>query len=127
MIWINKLIVLQAHDTMIMQFGGSYGIRDEGLLESALIQPQQAFHYKEPKPDLYDLAAKYAYHLVKNHAFIDGNKRTALSTCLAFLEINGINTNYKEPALFYAIKELAASTITEFEFSSFLKAKNSTN
>ncbi|MGJ3502410.1 type II toxin-antitoxin system death-on-curing family toxin, partial [Piscirickettsia salmonis] len=70
MIWINKLIVLQAHDTMIMQFGGSYGIRDEGLLESALIQPQQAFHYKEPKPDLYDLAAKYAYHLVKNHAFI---------------------------------------------------------
>ncbi|ODN41595.1 type II toxin-antitoxin system death-on-curing family toxin [Piscirickettsia litoralis] len=124
MIWINKLIVLQAHDTMIMQFGGSYGIRDEGLLESALIQPQQAFHYKEPKPDLYDLAAKYAYHIVKNHAFIDGNKRTALSTCLAFLEINGISANYKETALFYAIRELASGEINEFEFSSFLKTQN---
>jgi len=88
-IWIATESVRLAHDEQIADHGGSAGIRDLGLLESALHKPQNLFAYMDPSPSIYRLAASYAFGLARNHPFIDGNKRTALVVSVGFLLING--------------------------------------
>src|SRR5699024_8276914 len=88
-LWIEKRLALAIHDRQLAEHGGSSGVRDEGLLESALARPQQLFAYGDPPPDLADLAATLAYGLARNHPFVDGNKRTAYVACRTFLELNG--------------------------------------
>ena len=85
--WIDKDDCLGFHEQLLARFGGLQGIRDEGLLESALNRPQQLFHYGEPSH--FELAASYAFGIVKNHPFLDGNKRSGLMAAALFLEING--------------------------------------
>ena len=75
--WLEKALVLAIHDRQLAEHGGTGGVRDEGLLESALARPQQLHAYGDPAPDLADLAAALAYGLARNHPFLDGNKRTA--------------------------------------------------
>ncbi len=87
--WLERPLVEALHADQILEHGGSIGIRDEGLLESALARPQQKWHY-EPGTDLATLAAAYVFGVAKNHPFIDGNKRTALVTAYTFLAINGL-------------------------------------
>ncbi|WP_287739665.1 type II toxin-antitoxin system death-on-curing family toxin [Microcystis sp. M179S2] len=77
LIWIADGVALAIHDRQIAEHGGLEGIRDEGLLESALSRPQNLLAYSESPPDMASLAAAYAYGIVKNHPFVDGNKRTA--------------------------------------------------
>jgi death-on-curing protein len=84
--------VLEIHAEQIAAFGGSPGVRDRGLLESALAQPSATAFGELLHHDLFEMAAAYLFHLVKNHAFIDGNKRTGLVAALSFLEINGVDT-----------------------------------
>jgi death-on-curing protein len=84
---------LRLHARQIERFGGSDGIRDIELIESAIAQPQQGFGGQYLHPGLQEMAAAYLFHLAKNHGFVDGNKRVASAAALVFLEVNGIDTD----------------------------------
>ncbi len=86
-VWIEKQDCLGFHGALIARFGGLDGIRDEGLLESALNQPLQLLNYGSPSH--FDLAASYAHGILKNHPFLDGNKRSGLLAAAMFMELNG--------------------------------------
>ncbi len=88
-VWLEKTLVLDIHERQIAEHGGTGGVRDEGLLESALARPQQHYANGDPTPDLADLAAALAYGLARNHPFVDGNKRTAHVAYRTFLALNG--------------------------------------
>lgn len=89
LIWIADGVALAIHHRQIAEHGGLEGIRDEGLLESALSRPQNLLAYSKSPPDMASLAAAYAYGIVKNHPFVDGNKRTAYVVTRTFLRLNG--------------------------------------
>ena len=88
-VWIRRAFALASHDRQLAEHGGSSGVRDEGMLESALARPQQLQAYGDPPPDLADLAASLAFGLARNHPFVDGNKRTAAVACETFIMLNG--------------------------------------
>jgi death-on-curing protein len=88
--WTLDSVVVAVHRMLVAEHGGSPGIRDQGLLDSALARPRQRFCY-EPQATIFDLAAAYGYGLAKNHPFVDGNKRVALAITAIFLEINGFS------------------------------------
>ena len=90
-------IVREIHTEAIAKFGGSDGVREIALLESAVAAPQASFGGKSPYKDLAEVAAAYLYYLCKNHPFIDGNKRVALGACIVFLRLNGIEPEADEP------------------------------
>lgn len=83
-------IVKEIHESVIAQFGGLRGVRDEGLLSSAVGAPQSTFGGKSPYADVVEIAAAYLFYLCRNHAFHDGNKRTAMAAAIVFLRLNGI-------------------------------------
>ena len=83
-------IVREIHAEAIARFGGSDGVRDSALVESAVAAPQASFGGKSPYRDLAEVAAAYLYYLCRNHPFIDGNKRAALGACIVFLRLNGV-------------------------------------
>lgn len=83
-------VVLKIHDDLIEDYGGAKGIRDYGLLLSALEMPKASFGGQDMHPTLFDKAAAYLYHVARNHPFIDGNKRTAAALALTFLEMNSV-------------------------------------
>ena len=87
--FLDTETVLRLHDRQIERFGGMTGVRNRGLMESALAQPQATFGGELLHPTLADQAAAYLYHLAKNHPFIDGNKRTAFAVMDTFLRLNG--------------------------------------
>lgn len=122
-VWVLREAVLTLHDALLAEFGGPSGIRDEALLDSALARPQQIFHYE--KPDLFILATAYIYGILKNHPFIDGNKRTAFMVGFVFLARNGKPLNAPEAETTQAILDLTTDTLTETEFALWLK-KNCT-
>lgn len=90
-IFLTLAEVIEVHTDQIARYGGQDGVREFGLLESALAQPEASFADAWLHGDLYEMAAAYAYHLCQNHPFIDGNKRAALACALVFLELNGIS------------------------------------
>ncbi len=91
--WLGKEVVLAIHDQQIAEHGGLPGLRDKGLLESALDRPVQLAAYGGP--DACDLAAAYAWGIARNHPFLDGNKRTAYVCCMLFLRVNGLPLHVK--------------------------------
>jgi death-on-curing protein len=103
--------VLRLHAAVLEQDGGSAGLRDEGLLESALAAPQATFGGEPIMSDAIEVAAAYLFYLCKNHPFIDGNKRVALATCLVFLHSNGIETREDGPEWEAFVLDVAASRI----------------
>ncbi len=120
--WVLRAVVFAAHEQSLAQFGGSAGVRDEGLLDSALARPLNLFAYD--KPSLFDLAASYAFGIVKNHPFIDGNKRTGFIAAVAFLELNGYTFRASEVDATLQTLALAAGDISEAVFSEWLKANS---
>lgn len=120
--WVLRETVLTLHEQSLAQFGGSAGIRDEGLLDSALGRPQNLFAYG--KPTLFDLAAAYAFGLAKNHPFIDGNKRMAFVTAVLFLELNGQRFHAEEVDATVRTLALAAGEMREAEFADWLKTNS---
>lgn len=110
-------LVTQAHDEMIRLYGGSTGIRDVGLIQSAIAQGQNVYHYA--KADLFEIAAAYAYHLAENQAFLDGNKRTGAAAALSFLYFNGVDVaqissrEVYEMMIKIATKELSKSGLAD--------------
>jgi death-on-curing protein len=117
-IWIDKPEVLVAHSHQLALHGGSDGIRDEGLLESALGKPRNVFFYEE-STDLCRLAASYAYGIAKNHPFIDGNKRTALVVSLSFLELNGLEIEASQEETYFTFLHLADGSLPEDELAAW--------
>jgi death on curing protein len=120
--WIGKTLVLALHDRQIAEHGGSSGLRDDHLLESALAKPQQLYAYGDPPPDLADLAASLAHGLAKNHAFVDGNKRTAYVSYRTFLALNGAELVADDEAKYISILALAEGKLSEREFATWLRA-----
>lgn len=111
--------VLVIHSELVREFGGKPGLRDRGLLESALARPRNLKGYEGA--DLYRLAAAYAHGIIKNHPFIDGNKRVGLVTAYTFLRINGIELNASEEEAVIVIEGVAAGTLAEKELEEWLR------
>lgn len=118
-VWIDKVETLAFHDALLSRFGGLSGIRDEGLLESALNRPRQMFHYQQA--GIFALATAYAEGIVKNHPFLDGNKRSGLMAAALFLECNGWRFEAPEEEAVLQTLALAASEIPAGEFASWLE------
>jgi death on curing protein len=117
--WVERRIVLVAHDEALAAHGGASGVRDMGLLESALARPQNLFAYGERA--FAALAAAYAFGIVRNHPFVDGNKRTAFMTAVFFLELNNHRFTANEVDAALRTLSLAASEIDEAEFAAWLR------
>lgn len=121
-VWVFREVVFALHEQSLAQFGGSAGVRDEGLLDSALGKPLNLFAYGQPI--LFDLAASYGYGIVRNHPFIDGNKRTGFLVAVVFLELNGYKFQATEVDATLKILALAAGELSEAEFAEWLKANS---
>ena len=117
--WVLKETVLGLHEQSLHQHGGSAGIRDEGLLDSALGRPPNLFAYG--KPTLHDFAASYAHGLVKNYPFIDGNKRTGFVVAVLMLELNGYHFHAQEADAALRTLALAAGEMTESAYAAWLE------
>ena len=118
-VWVTEEDCLSFHDKLLARFGGASGVRDKGLLLSALARPQHVFAYETPS--LFDLAAAYAHGIVKNHPFIDGNKRSGFLAATLFLESNGIRFNGDEHDAVIQTLALAAGESTLQDFSAWLQ------
>jgi death-on-curing protein len=118
--WINRHALLLLHGESLVLHGGAPGIRDEGLLESALMRPENLAAYG--RPDVFDCAAAYAFGLAKNHPFIDGNKRAAFLACGLFLHLNGVRLTATQPDATLTMLALAAGDLTEEAFAAWLRA-----
>jgi len=117
--WILRETVLALQERLLAEFGGLGGLRDEGLFDSALARPQQLLAYG--KPNLFDLAAAYAFGLVRNHPFLDGNKRIAFTTAVVFLELNGCRFTASEVDATVKTLALAARDLDEAGYAAWLK------
>jgi death-on-curing protein len=122
-VWLEKAVVLAIHDRQLAEHGGSAGVRDEGLLESALARPQQLHAYGDPAPDLADLAAALAYGLARNHPFVDGNKRTAHVAYRTFLAVNGAELEATDEEKYVAMLALAEGKLAERGFAAWLRER----
>ena len=109
--------VLELHADQISSFGGTPGVRDEGLLESALAQPQATFGGQFLHPTISEQAAAYLYHIAMNHPFIDGNKRTAFAVTDTFLRLNGCALNLTDDRAYDLVMRVARGTMTKEELS----------
>jgi death-on-curing protein len=121
--WLNKALILAIHDRQLAEHGGSSGLRDDNLLESALARPQQLHAYGDPPPDLADLAASLAFGLARNHPFVDGNKRTAAVCCETFIELNDARLIAEDAELFPRFLALAEGQLKAEEFAAWLRAR----
>jgi death on curing protein len=117
-IWVSKKAVLAMHAAQLAEHGGSEGIRDETLLDSALAKPLNVFAYAN-QPDIFRLAASYAFGIARNHAFVDGNKRTALVVSLTFLDRNGWDIVASKQDLYFTFLHLADGSLTEDELTAW--------
>ena len=120
-VWIRTIEALAFHAQLIALFGGTEGVRDQGLLESALARPRNLFAYGRAKLTLADLAAAYAVGISANHPFVDGNKRTAMQVSFVFLESNGRSVTASQVDACLTFVRLAAGKITERELAAWFK------
>ena len=108
------------HSESVARFGGAEGIRDEGLLDSALAKPRNLFSYN-PNATIFELAAAYGSSIIGNHPFVDGNKRTGLLAAQVFLALNGIRLDPEETAIVHMIMRLAAGDGSDAELAAWLE------
>lgn len=120
-VWLLKPAVVAVHSMMIARFGGADGIRDEGLLDSALVRPTNIYLYEE-NTDTANLAAAYAAGLIQNHPFVDGNKRIGFMAAFMFLDLNGSMLEADEVSATAMTLSLAASEIEEKDYATWLSA-----
>lgn len=113
--------VVEIHSDQIQHYGGSEGIRGMNLLSSAVAMPCASFSGRFLHSDLYEMAAAYAFHLCQNHPFVDGNKRTALTSALVFLELNGITVSDPEGRLYDVMLSLSSGDMGKEEFAKIIK------
>ena len=119
-VWVDRRDVLAVHDLLLSLHGGMAGLRDEGLLESALARAQQIWNYGSP--DKIEMATAYTSGIVRNHPFFDGNKRTGFVAGILFLELNGFRFTASEEDAAQAVLSLAAGQLDDAGYTSFLRA-----
>jgi len=124
--WLTRMMVEAFHSESIARFGGADGIRDEGLLESALAKPQNQFAYR-PEATVFDLAAAYGFGVIGNHPFVDGNKRTGLLAAQVFLALNGYRLEPEEAEIVHMIVGLAAGEVDEGGLANWLQENSNPN
>lgn len=121
-VWVREDVVLAIHLRQLAEHGGGEGIRDEGLLKSALARPQNLLAYGDPPPDLAGLAAAYAYGIARNHPFVDGNKRTSLIVARLFLLLDGTDLAATQEEKYSTFLALAAGALSEEELAAWVRA-----
>jgi death-on-curing protein len=121
LIWIFDEVVVAIHRRQLAEHGGLEEIRDEGLLQSALLRPKNILAYSESSPDMAFLAAAYAYGIVKNHPFVDGNKRTAYVVMRTFLKLHGYDIQASSEEKYQIWLALAASKLSEKELAEWIR------
>ena len=121
-VWVLREVVHALHERLLSEFGGAAGVRDDGMLESALSRPANQFSYGSPS--MPELAAAYAFGLVRNHPFVDGNKRIGFATAVLFLELNGYRFAASEIDATVQTLALAAHDLDEGGYTAWL-ASNS--
>ncbi len=119
--FLNKDVILYFHQKLIGEYGGGTGLRDEGLLESALSQACVTMNGEYLHLDIMEMAAAYGFHLCKNHAFIDGNKRIALVAMDTFLQLNGWELIAGEKETYAIMLQLAAGELTKPELTKWIR------
>ena len=119
-IWLSQAITLALHDEQLAQHGGAGGLRDRGLLESALARPPNRASYGDP--DTAELAALYAIAIARNHPFVDGNKRTAFGAMVLFLSLNGLELEAPEVEAVITTLRMAAGDMPDDEFIAWVRA-----
>lgn len=118
--WVGGPVVHAIHADQVRQHGGSLGVRDEGLLESALERPRHRWHY-EPESDAATLAAAYGFGIARNHPFIDGNKRVAFQVMYVFLGLNGLRIAAEEAEVVDVMLRLAGGGLAEPGLAEWLR------
>ena len=121
-VWVDLDVVLAIHDEQLAEHGGQPGVRDPGLLESALGRPRNQFAYGEPS--ITRLAASYAFGISRNHPFLDGNKRTSLVVAELFLELNGYELIASDAQCVATFLQLAAGELTEDQLAEWITANS---
>jgi death on curing protein len=121
--WLTRRSVDAMHAALIEEHGGSHGVRDPALIESALARPLNRFAYSEGACDIAELASAYAFGLVKNHGYIDGNKRVGLAALLVFLRRNGYHLRITEAQAVVMIEQLAAGGVSEDELTAWVRER----
>lgn len=119
LVFLTPAQVERLHQKAIEYFGGASGIRDQSLFESAVIHPQQIYHYT--KADLFEIAAAYAFHIAQAQSCFDGNKRTGAAVALLFLEINGISTDFDSMPLHEAMVAVAERRMDRTQLAAVLR------
>ena len=117
--WLTRQIIIAIHDEQLAIHGGASGLRDEGLLESALDRPRNKWSYENA--ELPELAAAYAFAIARNHPFVDGNKRTSLLALYTFLGVNGIDFDVPEADAAAMILSLAAGEVSEESLTRWIR------
>ncbi|HMS27069.1 MAG TPA: type II toxin-antitoxin system death-on-curing family toxin [Burkholderiaceae bacterium] len=118
-VWLSQAVIVAVHDAQLATHGGGAGVRDKNLLESALAKPENLAAYGQP--DVADLAAAYGYGISRNHAFIDGNKRTGFVAAEMFLLLNGYQLTADDASSAIIMLSVAAGDITEIEFAAWIR------
>ncbi len=121
--WVGKALAMAIHERQLAEHGGAGGVRDVTLLDSTLARPQHAHAYGDPPPDLADLAASLAFGLVRDHPFVDGNKRTAHVCYRVFIALNDGELVASDEEKYIAMLSLAEGTRSEAEFAVWLRAR----
>jgi death-on-curing protein len=119
-IWLSRSIIEIIYADQIRGHGGRFGVRDEGLVQSALDRPRNRWLY-DRSADLAELAAAYAYGLVSNHRFVDGNKRLAFMAAYTFLGLNDLDLDVPEPEVVVVMRDLAAGKLSEDELARWIR------
>ena len=119
--FLNKELILLFHRSLINEYGGSYGLRDEALLESALAQAYLTIDGKFLHEDIFEMASAYGFHICNNHAFVDGNKRIALVAIDVFLQMNGWELIADEKDTYMTIIQLATGDLTKPELAKWIR------
>ena len=121
-VWLDRAVILAIHDMQLAEHGGGAGVRDAGLLDSALGKPLHLQAYGEPPPDAAALAASYGYGISRNHPFIDGNERSGFVAAELFLRLNGLALHADDASCVLTMLAVAAGGMPEEEFAAWLRA-----
>ena len=122
-VWVRVDVVTAIHQRQLAEHGGATGVRDAGLLASALDRPQNLLAYGEPAPDLARLASAYGFGIARDHPFVDGNKRTALVVMLVFLKLNGLEIAATGPETYEVMIALAQGRLDEAGLADWLRGR----
>lgn len=122
-VWIRDDVAIAIHRRQLAEHGGAVGIREQGLLASALARAKHRYAYAGEESDIASLAASYAHAIAKDHPFVDGNKRTALVVCRTFLRLNGFDLDASQAEKWHAFYKLAACELSEEALADWIRLR----